>query len=304
MISTILKEIWEIFVIFLHSVYASLMRVIWPCPGKSLLGEIALVTGAGHGIGRELSLQLAKEGAKVVCWDINEETAEETVQNIRRRNGIACSFKCNVADREEVKRVAQKTRTTMGKVTMLFNNAGIMPCKSFMQHSQQDIEQVFQVNVFSQFWTLQEFLPDFLEQKKGHIVSMSSTAGLIGTPNLTAYCSTKYAVRGLMDALLLELRQQQTPQVNDQVNLTVVHPFVVNTGLAQKPSTRFTTLIPFTEASEAASIILTGVKNNDFEVFVPERLFYLFASIHIFPLKVKLALIDFLGCGVDAQGDI
>ena len=56
-----------------------------------------------------------------------------------------------------------------------------------MQHSQQDIEQVFQVNVYSQFWTLQEFLPDFLEQKKGHIVSMSSTAGLTGTPNLTAY---------------------------------------------------------------------------------------------------------------------
>jgi len=302
--STILKEIWEILLIFLHSIYASLMRVIWPGPGKSLLGEIAIVTGAGHGIGRELSLQLAKEGAKVVCWDINEETAEETVQNIRRRNGIACSFKCNVADREEVKRVAQKTRTTMGKVTMLFNNAGIMPCKSFMQHSQRDIEQVFQVNVYSQFWTLQEFLPDFIEQKKGHIVSMSSTAGLTGTPNLTAYCSTKYAVRGLMDALLLELRQQQTPQVNDQVNLTVVHPFVVNTGLAQKPSTRFTTLIPFTEASEAASIILTGVKNNDFEVFVPQRLFYLFGLSHILPLKVKLALFDFLGCGVDAQGDI
>ena len=56
-----------------------------------------------------------------------------------------------------------------------------------MEHSQQDIEQVFQVNVYSQFWTLQEFLPDFLEQKKGHIVSMSSTAGLTGTPNLTAY---------------------------------------------------------------------------------------------------------------------
>jgi len=304
MITAILKEIGEILLIFLHSIYASLIRVIWPSSGKSLLGEIALVTGAGHGIGRELSLQLAKEGAKVVCWDINEETSEETVQDIRRRNGIACSFKCNVADREEVKRVAQKTRTTMGKVTMLFNNAGIMPCKPFMEHSQQDIEQVFQVNVYSQFWTLQEFLPDFLEQKKGHIVSMSSTAGLTGTPNLTAYCSTKYAVRGLMDALLLELRQQQTPQVNDQVNLTVVHPFVVNTGLAQKPSTRFTTLIPFTEASEAASIILTGVKNNDFEVFVPQRLFYLFASSHILPLKVKLALFDFLGCGVDAQGDI
>ena len=59
--STILKEIWEILLIFLHSIYASLMRVIWPGPGKSLLGEIALVTGAGHGIGRELSLQLGKK---------------------------------------------------------------------------------------------------------------------------------------------------------------------------------------------------------------------------------------------------
>ena len=62
---TVLKEIWEIFLLFLHSVYASLMRVIWPSPGKSLLGEIALVTGAGHGIGRELSLQLGKK--KKVC---------------------------------------------------------------------------------------------------------------------------------------------------------------------------------------------------------------------------------------------
>lgn len=63
--STILKEIWEILLIFLHSIYASLMRVIWPGPGKSLLGEIAIVTGAGHGIGRELSLQLGKK--KMVC---------------------------------------------------------------------------------------------------------------------------------------------------------------------------------------------------------------------------------------------
>jgi len=87
---TIFKEILDIFLIFLHSIYVSLLRIIWPSPGKSLDGEIAVVTGAGHGIGRELALQLAKEGAKVVCWDINEETAEETVQNIRRRNGIAC----------------------------------------------------------------------------------------------------------------------------------------------------------------------------------------------------------------------
>lgn len=272
--TTVLREVWEIFLIFLHSIYVSALRIIWPSPGKSLHGEIAVVTGAGHGIGRELALQL----------------------------GIACSFKCNVADREEVKKVAEKTRTTMGKVTMLFNNAGIMPCKPFLKHNELEIEHVFAVNVYSQFWTLFEFLPDFLEQKRGHIISMSSTAGLTGTPHLTAYCSTKYAVRGLMDALLLELREQHLSLViNQQINLTVVHPFVVNTGLAQKPSSRFSGLIPFTEASEAASVIISGVKNNDFEVFVPQRLFYLFSSSHILPLKVKLALFDFLGCGVDTH---
>ena len=68
--STILKEIWEILLIFLHSIYASLMRVIWPGPGKSLLGEIALVTGAGHGIGRELSLQLGKKKRSARCTSI------------------------------------------------------------------------------------------------------------------------------------------------------------------------------------------------------------------------------------------
>ena len=68
--STILKEIWEILLIFLHSIYASLMRVIWPSPGKSLLGEIALVTGAGHGIGRELSLQLGKKKRSARCTSI------------------------------------------------------------------------------------------------------------------------------------------------------------------------------------------------------------------------------------------
>ena len=65
---------------------------------------------------------------------------------------------------------------------------------------------MFRVNVYSQFWTLFEFLPEFLEANYGHVVAMSSTAGVTGTPNLTAYCATKYAIKGLMDALYLEHR--------------------------------------------------------------------------------------------------
>lgn len=121
--------------------------------------------------------------------------------------------------------------------------------------------------------------------------------------SLISYCSsTKYAVRGLMDALLLEVNQQ-LEETSNQVHMTVVHPFVVNTGLAQKPKTRFETLIPITEPAQAAFTIIRGVKLNDYEVFIPTRLFYLFASSHLLPLKVKLALYEFLGCGVGVHED-
>ena len=73
-------------------------------------GEIAVVTGAGHGIGKELSLQLAQAGAKIVCWDINQKSAEQTAMQINNLGGSAWSFKCDVSDRLEVAKVAQKTR--------------------------------------------------------------------------------------------------------------------------------------------------------------------------------------------------
>jgi len=257
------------------------------------------VTGAGHGIGRELALQLSLEGVKVVCWDINEASVKETCKLIEEQNGTAWAFKCDVSNRQEVIAVSQKTREAVGgglEVSMLFNNAGIMPCKAFMKHSPEDLERLWGVNVKSHFWTLNEFLPDFIRQQRGHIVCLSSTAGRVGTPFLTAYCSTKYAVRGLMDALYLEMNQVYP---NNPIKMTVVHPFVINTGLAEKPRTRFSALVPILEPAQAASIIIKGVKQNHYEVFVPTNLFYLFAISNLFPLKVKLALFDFLGCGVD-----
>ena len=113
---------------------------------------------------------------------------------------------------------------------------------------------------------------------------------------LLYFSSTKYAVRGLMDALYLEMNQVYP---NNPIKMTVVHPFVINTGLAEKPRTRFSALVPILEPAQAASIIIKGVKQNHYEVFVPTNLFYLFAISNLFPLKVKLALFDFLGCGVD-----
>jgi hypothetical protein len=103
-----------------------------------------------------------------------------------------------------------------------------------------------------------------------------------------------------MDALYLEMRQLYP---NNEVQMTVVHPFTVNTGLAQNPISRFTWVFPISEAETVASTVIKAVKLNQFEVFVPERLFTFFAIGHLLPFKVKLALYDFAGCGVGAHDD-
>ena len=243
----------------LVSVGEELYRVISPRPEKDLRGEVAIVTGAGHGIGRELSKQLVSLGVRVVCWDINKRGADETVEEIKKLGGEGLALEVDVADREAVQRASEVTRDHMGEVTLLFNNAGIMPCKPFMKYSKQELEKIFDVNVFAQFWSVQEFLPRMLNLNKGHIISMSSLAGITGTPNLVPYCSSKFAVKGFMDALFLETRQNH-PDTN--VKMTTIHPFVVDTGLAQKPRSRFQKLIPFTPPEVAASNIIRATRRN------------------------------------------
>ncbi|TGZ55688.1 Short-chain dehydrogenase/reductase family 16C member 6 [Temnothorax longispinosus] len=150
------------------------------------------VTGAGHGIGKELA---NKYRATVVCWDINEEINNETM------NGIKNMGKNSVyAYREEVFRVAEKVKKEVGDVTILVNNAGIAFVKSFLNHSLDEIRRVIDVNVTAHYWasngyyfqTLKAFLPSMIEKNYGHIVALSSVAGLVGAPYGTVYCPTKF----------------------------------------------------------------------------------------------------------------
>ena len=277
-----------------------IFRQIVPKAEKDIRGEVAVVTGAGHGIGRELSLQLVKLGVRVACWDINKEGGEETATQVRKLGGEAMVIVVDVSDKEAVKIAAQDTRSEMGEVTLLFNNAGIMPCKPFMNHSQQEVEKIFNVNVYSQFWTVHEFLPRMLGLNKGHIISMSSMAGITGTPNLVPYCSSKFAVKGFMDALFLEVRSSKP---NANIQMTTIHPFVVDTGLAQKPRSRFQNLIPYTKPGVAAEKIITAMRRNYEYEFIPGWLCFISALTKMIPRRGQLALMDFLDCACDPHDE-
>jgi all-trans-retinol dehydrogenase (NAD+) len=111
-----------------------------------------------------------------------------------------------VTDREKVLETGAKVLKEVGDVTILLNNAGIMPSHDFLQHTETEIRNIVNINVVAHFWMFQAFLPKMIENNRGHIVAMSSMAGIMGFQNLVPYCGSKFAVRGIQEALSEELR--------------------------------------------------------------------------------------------------
>lgn len=141
--------------------------------------------------------------------------------NITKKvNYVLLSFSCDVSKREQVLEVARKVQKEVGSVSVLINNAGIMPTHSLEQHTPEEIRRVFDINVLSHFWTLEAFLPDMREKNRGHVVSISSIAGHVGLSNLVPYCASKFAVRGLLEALHEEYREKGITCVSLEVYST------------------------------------------------------------------------------------
>ncbi|KOB67199.1 Short-chain dehydrogenase [Operophtera brumata] len=163
------------------------------------------ISGAGHGMGREMALRFGRLGAVVIAVDINPAGNEETFKMIKGEKGKIHKYECDVTDRAAVFKLAEKVSKEVGDVTILVNNAGIMPCKPILKHSEKEIRSEVDINVIGNLWMIQAFLPSMLENNHGHIVAMSSMAGKMGLRNLVPYCGTKYAARGIMEALAVEL---------------------------------------------------------------------------------------------------
>ncbi|XP_025416545.1 epidermal retinol dehydrogenase 2-like [Sipha flava] len=143
------------------------------------------------------------------------------------------------------------------------------------------------------------FLPGMKALKKGHLVFLSSMAGIIGLKNLVPYCASKFAVRGLAEAIKDECRQ------DGHVNLhfTTIYPYMVDTGLCKKPLIRFPNLLPLMTPESTAKEIITAVRRNELEHSVPNTLLGINNIFRCYPNKMALAFKDFMGGGVDAHDD-
>ena len=192
-----------------------------------------------------------------------------------------------------------KVISEVGAVTILVNNAGIMPSHDLLKHTEGEIRKTVEINLVAHFWMFQAFLPKMIEANRGHIVAMSSMAGIMGFQNLVPYCGTKFAVRGVQEALSEELRCQSKGQ--SQIKFTTVFPYMVDTGLCKKVKIRFQKLMPMVNPQDAATAIISAQRKGIDEISIPRHLFYMNNFFRLFPNKANQIFKDFVEAFVESD---
>lgn len=170
-------------------------------------GRVALVTGAGGGIGRAIALRLAGEGCDVGVLDIGREGAEETAALVRAAGRRAAAATGSVASPDDVRRGAAALEAALGAPDILVNNAGILRTAPFLETSAATWREVLDVNLDGAFHACQAVLPGMVQRRRGVVVNMSSWTGKKGVPNHSAYSASKFAVIGLTQSLAGEMAE-------------------------------------------------------------------------------------------------
>ncbi|XP_041361482.1 epidermal retinol dehydrogenase 2-like [Gigantopelta aegis] len=258
---------------------------------KNIAGDLVLVTGAGSGIGRLLSIRFAQHGCHLVLWDINTRGNEETADLLRHLGATVSAYTVDLSKKEQIYRAAQKVKEDVGEVDILVNNAGIVTGKKLLDCPDSLIQKTMEVNTMAHFWTVKAFLPGMIERNHGHLVTVASGAGLIGVAGLADYCASKFGAVGFDESLRFELEALG----KDGIHTTVVCPYYISTGMFSGVKTRFPRLLPIVTPDYATDKIMSAILCNQNVLCIPHSLYISLALKGFLPAKVGLILADFLG---------
>ncbi|MBM6617147.1 3-oxoacyl-ACP reductase FabG [Bacillus suaedaesalsae] len=191
-----------------------------------LENKVAIITGGANGIGLEAAKLFAKEGAKVVLADYDEEQGAKQADDLRANGADALFVQVNVADRESVDNMVAKTVNMYGKIDILINNAGITRDAMLTKMTQENFKQVIDVNLTGVFHCTQAVVPYMVENRKGKIVVTSSVSGVYGNVGQTNYAAAKAGVIGMVKSWAKELGRKG-------INVNAVAPGFTDTAMVQ-----------------------------------------------------------------------
>ncbi|KPV44009.1 SDR family NAD(P)-dependent oxidoreductase [Alicyclobacillus ferrooxydans] len=191
-----------------------------------LQDKVAIITGAGTGIGKQTALLFAAEGASVVVTDIHEESGSQTANEIVENGGDALFFKHDVRSESDWQQVVQTTVEKYQKIDVLFNNAGIYLIKPLTETTVEEWERLMGINVTGVFLGMKHVLPVMAKQRAGSVINASSVAGLIGAAGHALYGASKGAVR----IMTKDVAAEYAPY---QIRVNSIHPGYIRTGMAE-----------------------------------------------------------------------
>jgi len=234
---------------------------------KNFTDRVAVITGAGSGIGRALALELAGRGARLALSDIDEVAVADTAAHCEKAGAQAKGYRLDVADRAAVTAHADAVAAEFGQVNLVVNNAGVAVMATVEEMSYADLDWIVGINFWGVVHGTKAFLPHLIASGDGHLVNVSSVFGFVGVPTQSAYNATKFAVRGFTEALRQEMLIEKRP-----VRVSCVHPGGIQTNIARdarapEGSTPGQRAVDFariarTSPEDAAKTIVRGVERN------------------------------------------
>lgn len=242
---------------------------------KTLKDKVVVITGAGSGIGRALAVNCAKRGSLLALSDVNEAGLAETVELVKQAGAAEVrSDRLDVADREAFQTYAAAVAEQFGRVNVIINNAGVALAGDLTDLSYEDMDWIVSINFWGVVHGTKEFLPHLIESGDGHVVNLSSLFGMIAMPGQSAYNATKFAVRGMTEAL-----REEMLIAGHKVGVTSVHPGGIKTAIARnarvsehedKEATAklFDEKLATMSPDKAAEIIVKGILKNQARVLV------------------------------------
>jgi len=192
-----------------------------------LSGGVAVVTGAGSGIGRALAQQLAAAGSALAIADVDEKGLSETAASLATKQAALSTHVLDVSEEASVRGFAEDVARRHGRVTLLINNAGVALHGTFEELSLDDLRWLMGINFWGVVYGVTYFLPILKQQPRAHIVNLSSVFGMIAPPGQSAYSASKFAVRGFTEAVRHELG-------GTSVSVSCVHPGGIHTPIAKR----------------------------------------------------------------------
>ena len=203
---------------------------------ENLKGKKAIITGGSRGLGKATAIAFANQGIDVAITGRNEADLKETVAELKALGVNATYATFDIGNYDEVKKGIQEIMNTFNTVDILVNNAGIAAFGSFLEMDVNQWQSIIQTNVMGMYYITKEVLPYLIANNQGDIFNVSSTAGLAGNPNTSAYSASKFAVIGMSESLMKEVRKNNI-RVCTLTPSTIASDMSIQLGIASKDST-------------------------------------------------------------------